>query len=156
MPMPMHAPMPLHAPLPPRTPAIDPERGEFGLRGPAPFVLALVAGAGFCALGWALERPDTYWSKDEAVAMWIGAVPLSALIFALLLRPRWGRWLAGVAVGVFVAVVQTIATAIMTGRVNDDAIGLGAAVGGAAAIGWLLGALIHVIIRNSRARAASA
>jgi len=152
----MHAPIPLHAPLPPRAPDIDLERGEFGLRGPVPLVVTLLACAGFCALGWALERPETYWSKDEAVAMWIGAVPLSALVLAALWRPRWGRWLAAIAVGVFVTIVQTVSTAIMMGRVNDDAIGLGAAVGGAAAVGWLLGALIHIVIRNGRARAAAA
>lgn len=157
-PAPMAAPSPAAAPMPaaPAAPAIDLERGEFGLKGPVPLVLTLVACAGFCALGWALERPDTYWSKDEAVAMWIGAVPLSALVMAALWRPKWGRWLAAVAVGVFVTLTQTVSTAIMTGRLNDDAIGLGAAVGGAAAVGWLVGAVIHVVIRNGRARAAHA
>ena len=54
--------------------------------------------------GWLLEDVD-YWLAEEAVALWVVALPAWLFAVALAWRAPWGAWLPGLAaaIGFFAA-----------------------------------------------------
>jgi hypothetical protein len=92
-------------------------------------------------IGWALEGPGTYWSKDEACITWLGGPPVLAMMVALL-------WRKATTVEVLMTFVWS-AGAFSAGlvarghRMNDDALGLSVAVGAVAVAGFVLGRIIR-------------
>ena len=119
-------------------------------------VLLLLVGAVVAALlyaaGWLLE--DTrYWLAEEAVAVWGVALPAWLFLVALSWRARWGGWLTGFAVAIPVLALHLGIMWLIEGRLNDDDVGISAMFAGAALAGWLLGRLVHYVVRRARARA---
>ena len=84
--------------------------------------------------------------------MWCGLAPLWVALVALLWRPRDTRWLGALASFFLTALPFVAMVAIRKGRLNDDGLGLGAAVGGCNVAGFVLGWVFHGIIRRARAR----
>lgn len=128
-------------------------RGEFGLRGGWPLLIGLAGAAALYALGWTYE--DTrYWLDDTAIVIWAGALPLWLLLVSLVWRPRWGTWLAGLALALAVLAAHVAIMWILRGRLDDDHFAIAGIFAGAALGGWLLGRILHAVIRSARAKAA--
>ncbi|MFH1466952.1 MAG: hypothetical protein ABIO70_21395 [Pseudomonadota bacterium] len=127
-------------PAPGATPSSPPSPRVLALR-PVFLALALLAVLPLSILGWLLERPGTWWSSDAAIAVWCGLVPAWTLLCGLLWRPRHGRVLGVFCAFLLAALPFLSAVILRTGRLNDDAFGLAALVGGCAAGGLLLGML---------------
>jgi hypothetical protein len=126
--------------------------GEFGLRSHGLlFVLLLLAAPASVGV-WQLERPGTYWSSDLACAGWLGGVPFWLMLVAIFWRPRATRWV-GAALSFFLCAAPFVTMVAIRGkRLNDDAWGLAAAVGACGMGGFILGWLLHGLIRRTRAR----
>ena len=128
------------------------EAGEFGLVGSAPLLVGIAVAALLYIVGWLLE--DTrYWLAEEAVALWGVALPAWLFLVALVWRPQWGGWLAGLALAVPMLALHLGIMWLIEGRLNDDDVGMSALFSGAALAGWLLGRLVHAVVRRARARA---
>ena len=109
-----------------------------------PFLLAMLAATLPLSLaGWLLENPHTYWSSDTAIAVWCGLVPCLTLLTGALWRPRSTRTAGTIAVFVITSLPFVVMVAVRKGRLNDDALGLSALVGGCAAVAFLLGLLLN-------------
>jgi len=110
----------------------------------------LLIGLGVYLVGWLFE--DTrYMLADTAVAIWIGAVPLVLLLAAALWRasrPVW--WYGVILAAVIFAFHLGVMRALIHHRLWDDHYGIAGMVAGAAGGGWLLGRVVHLIIRRWR------
>ena len=125
---------------------------DFGLGGRLPLLVGAVVAALLYAAGWLLE--DTrYWLAEEAAAVWGVALPAWLFLVALSWRARWGGWLTGFAVAIPVLALHLGIMWLIEGRLNDDDVGISAMFAGAALAGWLLGRLVHYVVRRARARA---
>jgi hypothetical protein len=101
--------------------------------------------------GWMLE--DTvYWLRTEAVALWAVALPSWLCMTAFTWRPRWGEWLIGFALSVPIFIVHLGLMWSVRDHLNDDYIGISAGFAVAALVGWVVGRLLHALVRRSRAR----
>ena len=125
----------------------DPAAGEFGVQRTGVLMMLLSVGIVISLAGWALERPGTWWSRDEAIAVWCGAVPIWSLVVGVVWRPSRTKWLGTLASFAIGALPFMLMVMVRKGRINDDALGLGAFVGACNAAGFLLGVWGHHLVR---------
>lgn len=102
-------------------------------------IIALVSAA-----GWLFEDRGSWWSSDTACVMWLGGVPAVACLVGILTAE--GRAIALRFIVFFLAGALPFflgVAVIRDGRINDDALGLSAAIGGAAAVGFIIGRILR-------------
>jgi hypothetical protein len=107
-------------------------------------IIALVSAA-----GWLFEDRGSWWSSDTACAIWLGVVPAVACLVGIITAE--GRAIALRAIVFFLAGALPFflgVAIIRDGRINDDAMGLSAAIGGAAAVAFIVG---HILRRMGKA-----
>ena len=134
-------------------PSLHPEAGAFGVQSRGFLVGGLCGALVLYLIGWFFEDPE-YWLADAAIWMWAVAEPAWLFLIALGLQTRRGVILSGVAFAVVQFAVHLAVIGVIAGRVQDDYVGIAAMFAGAALGGWLLGRMLHRIIRPSRAQTA--
>lgn len=90
------------------------------------------------SLGWALERPGTYWSSDAACITWLAGPTLWSAIVAILWRGS-APLTAPIMAVAWTSISFMIGIAAIGKRLNGDAIGLSLGIGSAALAGFILG-----------------
>jgi hypothetical protein len=125
--------------------------GEFGTKNSILKAVGLLLALGLYVIGWTLEDTD-YWLDARAMLVWVGLLPLWLLGVALMWRSdrmvlAYGLLLA---LGEFIAHVAVIFT--IRGNLWDDHVGIAGLVAGASLAGWLLGRLLHGVLRWRRIR----
>jgi len=96
------------------------------------------------ASGWIFEDRGSWWSSDTACAIWLGVVPAAACLVGIMTAE--GRAIALRAIVFFLAGALPFflgVAVIRDGRINDDAAGLSAAIGGAATVGFIIGRILR-------------
>lgn len=102
-------------------------------------IIALVS-----ASAWLFEDWGSWWSSDTACAIWLGGVPAAACLVGIMTAE--GRAIALRAIVFFLAGALPFflgVAIIRDGRINDDAMGLSAAIGGAATVGFIIGRILR-------------
>ncbi len=93
----------------------------------------------FVAIGWMLEHPGTYWSSDAACIIWIAGPLIWCTVVAILWKGRapfaWVAAMWGTSAFLLGLMQHNV-------RLNDDALGLSAVVGGGALLGFVIGRVI--------------
>jgi hypothetical protein len=129
---------------------LAPGEGEFGPSGRWLTLLGWLVGAAVYAAGWWLE--DTrYWLDGRAVAVWAVALPLWVLFVGAVRRSRSHVWGWAFLFGVVVFGVHLLGVFYVSGRINDEAVGIAGGYAAAATVGWWVGRAIHLLIRRRRA-----
>ena len=120
--------------------------GEFGTTNRVLKTGSLVLALGLYVVGWFLEDTQ-YWLDERAMLIWVGILPL--WLFGVALMWRSNRMVLGVglllALGEFIAHVAVIFT--IRGSLWDDHIGIASLVAGTSLAGWLLGRVLHAVLR---------
>lgn len=129
---------------------LAPGEGEFGPSGRWLTLLGWVVGGAIYAAGWWLE--DTrYWLDGRAVAVWAGALPLWVLCLGTVRRSRGSVWGWGLLFGLVLVGVHLVGVFYVSGRINDDAVGIAGGYAAAVAVGWWVGRAFHLLLRRRRA-----
>ena len=126
--------------------------GEFGWPGEKPLRIGMGVAAVLYGIGWLVEDSQ-YWLAMEAVVMWGGVLPAWLCAVALAWRPQVSGWFVGVLAAVPIFIVHVVVMWFTRGRLNDDYLGIGAIFAGVALGGWVLGRILHVLVRRVRAQA---
>jgi len=93
---------------------------------------------------WLFEDRGSWWSSDTACVIWLGVVPAAACLVGIFtaegraIAPRFVVFFLAGALPFFLGVAV-----IRDGRINDDAMGLSAAIGGAASFAFLIGRILR-------------
>ena len=123
--------------------------GEFGIVSRHLTTVGIVMALGLYATGWLFEDTQ-YWLDETAMTVWVGVLPLWLLGVAFV----WRSNRTVLAYGFLVALVEFVAhnTIIVAirGRLWDDHVGIAGIVASASMVGWLLGRLLHGIVRWRR------
>ena len=123
--------------------------GEFGISSQRLLTVGIIVAFGLYVTGWLFEDTQ-YWLDEVAMTVWVGVLPL--WLFGVALVWRSSRMV--LADGLLIALVEFIVHAIVIwairGRLWDDHIGIAGMIAGASLAGWLLGRLLHGIIRWRR------
>jgi len=127
------------APEQPTTPPLDLQAVDFGVDNSGLLHGLLALTGVFVAMGWMLENPGTYWSRDSACIMWTAGPLLWCMGVAVLWKGRATfAWVGAVwATGAFIVGLMQHNV-----RLNDDALGLSVLVGGCALLGVVIGRFI--------------
>lgn len=127
-------------------------KADFGFRNANIITFAMIVAALIYAYGWKLED-QLYWLAAEAVIVWAGILPLWLAVVAFSWKALWGQWLPGFAVGTAIFLTHMLRMFLIRGSfINDNGVGISAIFGGAALGGWIIGRVIHLYIRNTRAK----
>ena len=132
-------------------PRLAPGEGEFGWPGRAPVLVGLLIAAGLYLVGWLLEDLR-YWLDGRAVTVWAVVLPGWLLLVSLAWRVERRGWLTGLGLAVLMLVFHLGSMWVISGRLNDDYVGISAAFAIASGAGWGLGRLLHYWMRWRRAR----
>lgn len=120
--------------------------GEFGIANNKLFVAGVVITFILYLLGWFFE--DThYWLNSTAMTIWVGIIPLWLFGVALFWNVNRRVMFVFLPFSLVVFVVHMAVIWAIRGNLWDDHVGIAAMVSGASLFGWVLGRLLHGIIR---------
>ncbi len=125
------------------------EAGEFGLSGHLPLLVGLMLAAVMYAIGWILEDRE-YWLAPGAVAIWAAALPIWLGLVSLTWKTNRTAWPIGLAIALITLGIHLGIMWLIRGRINDDMLGIAATFAALALAGWLLGRLLHFVLRRHR------
>ena len=125
--------------------------GEFGISSNRFFVSGLTITLVLYVLGWFFEDPQ-YWLNEKAILIWVGIIPMWLFSVALLWHAYRKVVLYALVISLVVFLVHMIVIWIIRGSLWDDHVGIAALVAGSWLAGWILGRLVHGIIRWRNAR----
>jgi hypothetical protein len=133
---------------PGEAPAVPPLPSDLGLEAKRYLAPGLGVALVFYLLGWAFEDTQ-FLLADRAVLLWAVATPLwlCALGGALRLRPGTA-WRVALCLALCILALHLGILALVHGRLNDDAVGIAAAMAAAATGGWILGRVLHRTVRH--------
>ncbi len=130
---------------------LPPDAGEFGLTGTIPLAAGIALAGVIYTLGWLLED-TSYWLAPGAVVVWGALLPIWLGLVALVWRTRRAAWSTGLAIAPSILAIHLGIVWILRRRINDDLLGIAAVFAGLGFAGWLLGRVLHAMLRRSRIR----
>ena len=125
--------------------------GEFGISSTNFFVTGVTITFLFYVLGWFFEDQQ-YWLNKTAMLIWVGIMPLCLFGIALLWRVARKVIVYGLIISLVVFLMHLAVIWAIRGDLWDDHVGIAAMVASSSFAGWLLGRLVHGIIRWRNAR----
>jgi hypothetical protein len=125
--------------------------GEFGISHNLFLVLGITIALGLYILGWLFEDKQ-FWLNETAMLIWVGIMPITLFVFALLWRENRKVLLSGLVFSVVIFFVHLLIIWIIRGNLWDDHVGIAAIVACSSLAGWLLGRIGHRIIRWRKTR----
>jgi len=120
--------------------------GEFGIFSRHLRTVGIVVAIGLYGVGWLFEDTQ-YWLNEVAMSIWIGVLPLWLFGVALVWRANRTVLADGFLIALTEFIIHIIVIWAIRGRLWDDHIGIAGMVAGASLAGWLLGRLLHSVIR---------
>lgn len=127
-------------------------QADFGFTNAYILIVTTSIAALIYAVGWNYEDTQ-YWLAETAVIIWVALLPLWLAITSFFWKALWGQWIPGIMVGIAIFLTHMLRILLIDGRLNDDGIGISAMFGAASLLGWILGRVVHLWIRNYRAKA---
>jgi len=125
---------------------LPPGKEEFGISSTRFFVTGLTITFLFYVLGWFFEDKQ-YWLNETAMLIWVGIMPLCLFGIALLWRVDRKVMVYGLVISLVVFLIHLAVIWAIRGNLWDDHVGIAAMVAGSSFAGWLLGRLVHIMIR---------
>ncbi len=123
--------------------------GEFGISSQHLTTVGIVIALGLYVVGWFFEDTQ-YWLDEVAMTVWVGVLPLWLFGVAFVWRSDRMVLAGGLLVALVEFVAHIVIILVIRGRLWDDHVGIAGIVAGASLVGWLLGRLLHGIIRWRR------
>ena len=125
--------------------------GEFGISSNRFFVVGVTITMVLYVLGWFFEDQQ-YWLNETAMLIWVGIMLMCLFGFSLLWRVARKGMMYGFVISIVIFLMHMLVIWVIRGDLWDDHIGIAAMVAGSSFAGWLLGRLVHEMIRwrNSR------
>jgi len=96
-------------------------------------------------LGWGLEDKK-YWLADEALYVWVGAIPIFTLLFSFFTKYTKQRMTVIFMYSSFLLFFHTVIMFGTKNRFNDDYIGIAAMIAGAFYGSFLIGKVFRKIV----------
>lgn len=123
--------------------------GEFGISNQYLITFGMAIAIGLYGAGWLFE--DTrYWLNAVAMTVWVGLLPLWLLGVAFVWRSNRLVLVDGLLIALTVFITHIVIIWTVSGRLWDDHVGIAGMIAGASLAGWLLGRLLHSVIRWRR------
>ena len=126
--------------------SLPPGKGEFGVKKTTFFKAGGIMAAVLYAVGWLFEDQH-YWLEEKALVAWMGILPLWLFFIAFLWRVNRRVVFHGLVISIIIFLSHIIVIWQIQGYVWDDHVGIAAMIAAGSLVGWLLGRLLHAVIR---------
>ena len=120
--------------------------GEFGISSQHLTTVGIAITIGLYVAGWFFEDTQ-YWLDEVAMTVWVGVLSLWLFGVAFVWRSNRVVLVGGLLIALVEFTAHVVIILAIRGRLWDDHIGIAGMVAGASLAGWLLGRLLHAIIR---------
>ncbi len=121
---------------------------DFGWRGKNALVFNLIGVLILYSFGWILEDKK-YWLATEAVLIWTVALPFWIIIMTSIWQIKWGSIFTGIIISILIFIIHSIIImAYRKWHIRDDDILIAGIFATCVLVAWLIGRIIHHIIRK--------